>query len=173
MTEIRQLPPAFSRPGFWANCFLDEYADDLPGRHAAADDDDDDAVIEFDLGDGCALLAGTGLCYASLESAHPGSTESAELGWDDLAHWHPHALRWSETDLVCRAVALDDPDAAYPGPRLALLGRFTPVCDEADAALAVPLLRLRVGASVRRAGLTPARSPSSARWPRPARCRTR
>lgn len=152
VTETRNPRPAFDNPAFWANCFLDEYADELPGRPEAsdfeggeADQDDEDevdsSVTAFDLGDGYVLSAETGYGCAMLNLSHPGAAEPVEIAWDDQAHWHPHALRWSEVDAVCRASALDSPDAAYPGPYLALLGRFAPVCDEADAALAVPLLR--------------------------------
>ncbi|MFF0728417.1 hypothetical protein [Streptomyces sp. NPDC004134] len=63
-----------------------------------------------------------------------------ELGWDDSAQWHPHALRRPELDLICRATALANPDAGYPGPHFALISRFAPVCTEADAAVADPLL---------------------------------
>lgn len=44
-----------------------------------------------------------------MQLSHPGAARPVELGWDDLAHWHPHTLRWSEADLLCRAVALADP----------------------------------------------------------------
>lgn len=67
----------------------------------------------------------------------PGSTEPAELGWDDLAHWHPHALRWSELDLICRAVAVRDPRLPHPGAPMALLCRFTAVFEDDDVDRAV------------------------------------
>jgi len=151
VTETERPRPPFSDPEFWTACFFDEYAGDLPGACAESDDedaeddespyDDDGPLITCDLGAGYALLLSGSRYGVSLQLAHPGAEEPVELGWDDLAHWHPHALRWSEVDLVCRAAALDDADASYPGPYLALLSRFGPVCSEADAAAGIPLLR--------------------------------
>lgn len=70
---------------------------------------------------------------ASLQLSHPDATRPVELGWDDLTHRHPHALRRSGADLLCRTVALADPADGHPGPHLAFLGRFAPICTEADA----------------------------------------
>ncbi|TDE60274.1 hypothetical protein E1295_00015 [Nonomuraea mesophila] len=142
MTDQRPRLP-ISRPDFWAACFLDEYAYDVPGGDVDVSDDEyaPDLVVEYGGGGGYALLVSCTSYGVTLKLCHPGAAKPVELGWDDLAHWHPHALRWSEVDLVCRATALADPDAGYPGPHLALLGRFGPACTEADAAVAVPLLR--------------------------------
>ncbi|TDB96034.1 hypothetical protein E1267_41335 [Nonomuraea longispora] len=142
MTDQRSRLP-ISRPDFWAACFLDEYAYDVPGGDVDVSDEEyaPDLVVEYGGGGGYALLVSRTSYGVTLKLCHPGAAKPVELGWDDLAHWHPHALRWSEVDLVCRATALADPDAGYPGPHLALLGRFGPACTEADAAVAMPLLR--------------------------------
>ena len=63
--------------------------------------------------------------------------DAAELGWDDLAHWHPYALRWSELDLICRAIAALDPQLPHPGAPLALLCRFAAVFEDDDVDHAV------------------------------------
>ncbi|MGC4114585.1 MAG: hypothetical protein QM765_08240 [Myxococcales bacterium] len=62
------------------------------------------------------------------------------LGFDDGAHWHPHALRWTELDLFCRAIAAHDPSLPHPGVPLLLLARFAPLCDLDDANWALGLL---------------------------------
>ncbi len=137
VTDQRLRRP-IAEPGFLAACFQDEYACEVPGVEVA--EEYDDHLAEHDVGGGYALAVECGDAIATVGLSYPGAAQAVELGWDDLAHWHPHALRWSELDLVCRATALADPDAGYPGPSLALLGRFGPVCIEADAAVAVPLL---------------------------------
>jgi hypothetical protein len=61
----------------------------------------------------------------------PASVKTLELGWDDQAHWHPDALRWTELDLIARAAAVVDPVLRHPGPVLALAARFV-VLDHND-----------------------------------------
>lgn len=58
--------------------------------------------------------------------------KSVEIAHDDQAHWHPHILRWKELDLICRAVADDDPELPHPGLPLLLLYRFAPICRDDD-----------------------------------------
>lgn len=62
-----------------------------------------------------------------------------QLGWDDLGHWHPHALRWHELEVFCRAIAHQDASMVHPGASLLLLYRFCPLADgdPVDAALDV------------------------------------
>lgn len=142
MTD-QHLRERFSQPDFWANYFLDEYAREVPGQvvdERDEDDDEDEGVAEYGVGGGHTLLVECSRYEHTLKLSHPGSARPVELGFDDSAHWHPHALRWSEVDLVCRATALADPEAGYPGPYLAVLGRFAPICDETEAALALPLV---------------------------------
>ncbi|MFI2364357.1 hypothetical protein [Promicromonospora sp. NPDC019610] len=104
-------------------------------------DDEEDASLDvaFEVGPGhhVVLSVDVSLDLHSLGVTTPGTTEPAELGWDDMAHWHPYALRWSELDLICRAVAARSPELP-PGAALALLCRFAAVFadDDVDQALA-------------------------------------
>ncbi|MGW4247747.1 hypothetical protein [Nocardia sp. NPDC004722] len=155
---IEESDAVFARA--WAACFLDEYADEIPDEdqqtdadEETADEDDDEyegydeyeefAELEtdFELGDGYSLHITSWSYGSALSLRHPGAAEPVEIGAEDLVTWQPHTLRWSEADLLCRAAALADPDAVHPGPRLALLGRFAPICTDRDAEVAVPLLR--------------------------------
>jgi hypothetical protein len=149
------LREALHDPVFWARyTFAHEDgpgADRLGDLEELLDGDDDDAdddedsdepalEVAFDVGVGHQVLLTIDPPVDSytLEIVTPGSAEAAELGWDDLAHWHPYALRWSELDLICRAVAALDPELPHPGAPLALLCRFAAVFedDDVDAALA-------------------------------------
>ncbi len=108
---------------------LDDNADDEDWEA------DDTAVdVEFDVGGGYRLRL-TVDCptdsYA-LQIVVPDSTDAAELGWDDLAAWHPYALRWFELDLICRAIAVLDSRLPHPGAPLALLCRFAAVFEGDD-----------------------------------------
>jgi hypothetical protein len=109
-------------------------------------DDDDDADedpaaldVAFEVGAGhrVVLTIDTPVDAYSVGIVTPDSAEPAELGWDDLAHWHPYALRWSELDLICRAIAARDPQLRHPGAPLALLCRFAAVFDDDDVDQAV------------------------------------
>ncbi|WP_204075252.1 hypothetical protein [Planotetraspora phitsanulokensis] len=113
--------------------------DDLDDK---GDQDSDDTAldVEFYVGGGHRVLLtvdGSADSY-TLAVAAPDSADTTELGWDDLAHWHPYALRWVELDLICRAVAALDPQLHHPGAPLALLCRFAAVFedDDVDGALA-------------------------------------
>ncbi|GAA1223557.1 hypothetical protein GCM10009665_12300 [Kitasatospora nipponensis] len=138
-----------ARALYWATCFLDVNGWDLyAGRVDPTADAPDQAAREelaraaergIDLGGGYAVRFSRD--GSELWLHHPGSAAPARLGFDELEQWHPHALRWSEADRLLRAAALADPEQPYPGPTLARMGRFTPVCDEQDALLALPLLR--------------------------------
>jgi hypothetical protein len=106
------------------------------------DEDEEDTTLNvaFDVGGGHLVLldVDTGLGRYELGVTGPGSAEWAGLGRDDLAHWHPYALRWSELDLIRRAVAVRDPLLSHPGVPMALLCRFAAVFedDDVDAAVA-------------------------------------
>jgi hypothetical protein len=63
------------------------------------------------------------------------------LGHDDLAYPHPHSLRWEELDLLCRAIAHNDPTLPHPGLPLLLLQRWAPICPDDDADRIAGLLR--------------------------------
>ncbi|MCP2321671.1 hypothetical protein HDA40_000178 [Hamadaea flava] len=131
------------------------------------DEDDDEEVgefqyqLRFDVGDGYGLLLDFDVSLDSynLAAYGPGRPE-AELGWDDLAHWHPYALRWSELELICRALAAKDGELPQPGPALALLCRFAAVFEDDDVDSAVAAVEAAY-ASLRPAGWT-------GYWPRGA-----
>ncbi|NUO55357.1 MAG: hypothetical protein HOV71_13510 [Hamadaea sp.] len=157
MAVLDQVRPLLSDPMFWARYFyahdegpgadrLGDLADDLdeafePDDDAEEDDEGDGEFhreLRFEVGDGYGLLLDFDVSLDSynLAAYGPGQPE-AELGWDDLAHWHPYALRWSELDLICRALAARDPELTHPGPALALLCRFAAVFDDDDVDSAV------------------------------------
>jgi hypothetical protein len=135
-------------PGFWARYTFahedgpgaDRLGDleELPGYDLDDQKDQnsgDTALdVEFDVGGGHRILLTVDSRFDSysLGIAAPGSAGTAELGWDDLAHWHPYALRWFELDLICRAVAALDPRLPHPGAPLALLCRFAAVFEDDD-----------------------------------------
>ncbi|MFD2765779.1 hypothetical protein [Micromonospora eburnea] len=108
------------------------------------DDEDEDCAdssldVAFEVGAGhhVVLSIDVSLDSYSLMITTPDLSEPAELGWDDLAHWHPYALRWSELDLICRAIAARDPQLPHSGVPLALLCRFAAVFDDDDVDQAV------------------------------------
>ncbi len=89
----------------------------------------------------------------SLELGSGGS--SVLLAWDDLAHWHPHLLRWCELDAIGRRVEAESPQHPHPGVVLLLLSRFAPLLGAADADMALPLIEAawrRVGVASPEAG---------------------
>jgi len=55
-----------------------------------------------------------------------------EIGFDDQFHWFNHGLRWTELELLSKAVAVRDPTMPHPGPVLLLLYRFAPICKADD-----------------------------------------
>ncbi|MEU5942396.1 hypothetical protein ABZ807_25170 [Micromonospora sp. NPDC047548] len=136
-------------PVFWARYTF--AAEDGPGADRLGaledlldDDDDDDEQdtaldVAFDVGGGHRVLLGVDTRLGAYEFGitGPDSAEPAELGWDDLAHWHPYALRWSELDLICQAIAVRDPQLTHPGVPMTLLCRFTAVFDDDDVDRAV------------------------------------
>lgn len=122
-------------PDFWRAYFFDASTDD-------EDDEDEEneaepgvspLVAEFPVGGGYSLVLDidTGLGVVRLGMRTPDSAQTLELGWDDQAHWHPDALRWTELDLIARAAAVVDPALRHPGPVLALAARFV-VLDHGD-----------------------------------------
>jgi hypothetical protein len=138
-------------PVFWARyTFAHE---DGPGADRLGDikdlfDDDEDEDwdaddtaldVEFDVGGGYRILltVDSQIDFYSLGIVVPDSADAADLGWDDLAQWHPYALRWFELDLICRAIAALDPQLAHPRAPLALLCRFAAVFEDDDVDQAV------------------------------------
>lgn len=109
---------------------LDDYLDD-----DLEDDEDVEGVeVTFEVGGGCRLVLDVSLelDHHELGIIVPGRAEPAELGWDDMAQWHPHALRWSELESICRAADGE----RHPGPALALLCRFAAVYEDDEVAAA-------------------------------------
>jgi hypothetical protein len=142
------LRESLHSPVFWARYFFAheggpgaDRLGDLDGLvdDEAGDEDAADTEATFDVGGGYRLLltVDSEIGYYDLGIVAPGSADDAMLGWDDLAHWHPYALRWSELDLICRGVAAVDPGLAHPGAPLALLCRFAAVFEDDDVAGAV------------------------------------
>ncbi|MEV0894102.1 hypothetical protein [Promicromonospora sp. NPDC050262] len=148
MTTPSALHELWHDPEFWARyTFAHEDGpgadrlgalQDLLDEHDDLDDDVDDeddtsldVAFEVDAGHHVVLSIDVSIDLHSLGVTTPGTTEPAELGWDDLAHWHPYALRWSELDLICRAIAARNPELP-PGAALALLCRFAAVFDDDD-----------------------------------------
>jgi hypothetical protein len=92
------------------------------------------SAVVFDVGRGygVTLRVDNRLMAHEFGLTGPGFARPAELGWDDLAHWHPYALRWSELELICQAIAVREPDLPHPGAAMALLCRFAAVFDDDD-----------------------------------------
>ncbi|MFI9817119.1 hypothetical protein [Saccharothrix variisporea] len=113
------LKTGLADPKFWAMyCFEDD--------HEGYDEyfDEDSHVLSFPVGGGYSLDLDISDSYFDLGLRVPGADEPVTVGWSDEAHFHPHALRWDELDLVCRAASLLEPELRHPGPGLALLSRF-------------------------------------------------
>ncbi|MBX9693507.1 MAG: hypothetical protein K2Z81_14050 [Cyanobacteria bacterium] len=94
--------------------------------------------FDFSLSSGYGLAIETDPQFCSLELIllTPVGAEF-EIAWDDQAHWHPHALRWIELEVVCKAVGMEQPDLqGLSGLTLLLLARFTAIMtdDEWDYA---------------------------------------
>ncbi|MQY15566.1 hypothetical protein SRB5_57490 [Streptomyces sp. RB5] len=108
---------------FWPAYLFDDDAPDLWDEDA---EEQESQVARFELGGGFELVLDVtlGLEYVDLALRAPGRSEPVTVGWDDQAHFHPHVMSWPELDLLCRAVALHDPELRHPGPMLALLCRF-------------------------------------------------
>ncbi len=109
-------------PSFWQTWFfISENASTVP-----------DTLVEFDVGGGCQVVLDVQGRYGSYELGirTPPSVTVVGVGWDDQARWHPYAFRWTELDLVCRAISVIDVSLPHPGPVLALLCRFASVQDD-------------------------------------------
>ncbi|MFY1635368.1 hypothetical protein ACN27F_19190 [Solwaraspora sp. WMMB335] len=87
-------------------------------------------VLEIDLGYGECLL---GL-------RQPGGSEPVPLARLDSARPYAAVLRWAELDLIGQVLALDDPAWSHPGPLVALLHRYAPTDDPAEADRAATML---------------------------------
>jgi hypothetical protein len=140
-------------PDFWRAYFFEDRTDDEDDQDDEDDEDDEDEdeasplVAEFPVGGGYTLVLNidAGLGMVRLAMRCPASVKTLELGWDDQAHWHPDALRWTELDLIARAAAVVDPELRHPGLVLALAARFV-VLDHNDKLDAItPLMDAAFG----------------------------
>ncbi len=152
VTTLSALHESLDDPEFWARYtyayadgpgadrlgeledLLDDDEDEDEDEDEEGDDDDLSFDVDFEVGAGHDVVLSIDVWADSysLGVAVPGVDEPAELGWDDLAHWHPHALRWSELDLIVRAISARNPGQWPPGAALALLCRFAAVFDDDD-----------------------------------------
>lgn len=122
-------------------------------------DELDEATVEFPVSDGYALqLTLSSMPYmCGLELRTPSTDHPLEVGWDDLVHWQPHTMHWTELDLIGRCTALRTPGLPHPGLPMVLLSRFAVLGDGDDADAAMALLRSAfdsVGPALRRVTAT-------------------
>ncbi|MFK0114177.1 hypothetical protein [Streptomyces sp. NPDC091217] len=138
------LTARMAEPDFWPVYLFDDDAPDVYDEDA---EDQESHVARFPLGGGFALVLDLTLAleYVDLALAAPGLPEPVTVGWDDQAHFHPHVMPWPELDLLCRAVALHDPELRHPGPMLALLCRFAFLADGDDLDGVTPLVDAAFG----------------------------
>ncbi|WP_433062153.1 hypothetical protein [Dactylosporangium sp. CS-033363] len=103
-------------------------------------------TLEAPVGGGYAILVSDfdeDTRYLSLRV--PGADGSTTLGYVDSAHPMPHALRWSELDLVARAAAALDPALPHPGPLVAAAADFVIVTADTEIDAAAPPLTAALG----------------------------
>ncbi|MBU2667895.1 hypothetical protein KOI35_30730 [Actinoplanes bogorensis] len=153
----------FAHEGEAGSGRLGDLAAQLDDDFGDLDDGDADfgsIEVEFTIGAGCRLMLDfcLELDHHELGILVPGLTEPDQLGWDDLARWHPHALRWSELESLCRAVDGE----RHPGAALALLCRFTAIFEDDDVEAATAAVEAAYR-SLRPAGWT-GYWPTAADW---------
>lgn len=126
------LTTRMADPDFWQAYLFEADAPETEGSYQA----------RFEVGAGFALTLDVNLAHCSFDLAlvAPDLPKPAELGWDDLAHFHPHVLRWAELDLLARACALQDPELRHPGLVVALLMRFVVLDDQDDLDAITPMV---------------------------------
>lgn len=136
------LATRMAEPDFWPLYLFDDQA--LEAYEEAREDEEAEEEVfraEFllDRGLGLRLEFEPGVGYVDLAVVSPESAEAETVGWDDMAHFHPHVMPWPELDLLCRAAALHDPALRHPGPMLALLLRFAFLSEDEDLDGITPL----------------------------------
>ncbi|MGV9770770.1 hypothetical protein [Streptosporangium sp. NPDC003464] len=131
-----ELTARMADPDFWG-AYL--FEDDAPESDL---DDEESFTADFQVGEGLALVLDLDVVtgYFDLALVAPELAEPITVGWDDQAHPHPHAMRWSELDLLARALAVHDPQFRHPGPVLALLARFVVLDEHDDPDVITPLM---------------------------------
>lgn len=119
---------AWSSAAHWRRFFWEDRERDFDTRVI------DDEYLELHVAPGLGLDLRVD-CDADLLTlylAHPSVDEAIPIAEDNDAHWVPHVLRWSELELLCRAIAIASPELPHPGLPLLLLHRFAPICDGDD-----------------------------------------
>jgi hypothetical protein len=101
----------------------------------------ENGLVELYLGDGYSVTVGLDihLTYFPLKFTSENAW-GTQIAHDDQAHWRPYALRWEELELICKAVAAEDPEIPHPGPALLFLYRFAPICEGDDVDHIVSML---------------------------------
>ena len=125
---------------FWTDFFWERDSDSV-GGDGTPYPELESCELRLPVGDGFDLRLSFDqfLSYFRLGFVAPGQAP-AEIAWDDQAHWHPHVLRWSELDTICRNVAAQDADLPHPGYPVLLLQRFAPICEGDDIEQIVAIL---------------------------------
>lgn len=142
-----ELRARLDDPDFWRAYFFDDSTQDGDEEDQEDEHEASPLVVQFPVGGGYMLVLdiNVGLGRVTLGMRCPDSAQTLTLGWDDQAHWHPDALRWTELDLIARAAAVVDPALRHPGPVLALAARFV-VLDHTDYLDAIiPLMEAAFG----------------------------
>jgi hypothetical protein len=123
----QSLLSAMRTPGFWTRAFGETAPRDVEGvpiydsnvfgtatiavsRRRTLETDHDDSLTRWGLG-----LDRLGI---------------ARDGGDQRDPPYPDALRGIEVELIARAASIRQPALVHPGPVVALLARFAPVCDD-------------------------------------------
>jgi hypothetical protein len=101
-----------------------------------------DCELDLMLGQsgyGVSIRFFTSLFDLELTFVSPSSLERVVIGVDG-SHAYPYTLRWVEVDLICRAIAAQDPQLPHPGLPLLFLLRFAPICIGDDVDLIVSMV---------------------------------
>lgn len=137
------LTARMAEPDFWPVYLFDDQAMEAYEEARESEEAEEEtfrAEFPLDRGLGLELELELGVAYVNLAVFSPELADAETVGWDDLAHFHPHVMPWSELDLLCRAAALHDPALRHPGPMLALLLRFAFLADGDDLDAVTPLV---------------------------------
>ncbi|NGO75241.1 hypothetical protein G6045_06040 [Streptomyces sp. YC504] len=137
------LAARMAEPDFWPLYLFDDEAMEAY-EEAREDEEAEEEVLQADFlldrGLGLQIRFEPGVGYVDLAVLSPETAEAETVGWDDMAHFHPHVMPWQELDLLCRAAALHTPALQHPGPMLALLLRFAFLYEEEDLDAITPLV---------------------------------
>lgn len=127
----------FKSPNFWAKyTFFEHYEVNSPAKNLIPNEDwiypELVDPIEFKITNdsGFMIWIDDTINSSSLNLTHPSLAEPFELGWDDLAQWYPHVLRWDELEKICLYLTIQYPND-FVVPFLLML-RFAPVTKEDD-----------------------------------------